>query len=44
MGKIVSEIKTKNGIFSCFCQNPQNAVIASGHTNGILNLWTPNFS
>jgi U3 small nucleolar RNA-associated protein 7 len=44
MGKIVSEIKTKNGIFSCFCQNPQNAVITSGHTNGILNLWTPNFS
>ena len=44
MGKIVSEIKTKNGIISCFCQNQQNAVIASGHSNGILNLWTPNFS
>lgn len=25
-------------------QNPQNSVIVTGHSNGTVNLWTPNYS
>lgn len=43
LGKIVSEIKTKNGEITSMCQNPYNAVICTGHSNGTVNMWTPNY-
>ena len=43
LGQIVSESKTKSGIISCLAQNPYNAVIISGHSNGLLQMWTPNY-
>lgn len=43
IGKVVAEIKTKSGIISSFTQNPSNAVIISGHSNGLAQLWTPNY-
>ena len=44
IGKIVSEIKTKSGFITSFTQNPSNAVIISGHSNGLVQMWTPNFA
>jgi U3 small nucleolar RNA-associated protein 7 len=44
IGKIISEIKTKSGEMTSMCQNPYNAVIFTGHSNGVVNLFTPNFS
>ena len=43
IGQIVSEIKTNSGIISCLTQNPNNAVIISGHSNGLIQMWTPNY-
>ena len=43
LGQIVSEIKTNSGIISCFAQNPHNAVIITGHSNGLIQMWTPNY-
>ena len=43
LGQIVSEIKTNSGIISCLAQNPNNAVIISGHSNGLIQMWTPNY-
>lgn len=43
LGKIVAESKTKSGIISSFAQNPYNAVIITGHSNGLLQMWTPNY-
>ncbi|XP_071811926.1 WD repeat-containing protein 46-like [Apostichopus japonicus] len=42
MGKMVSEIKTKQGRLDVMAQNPQNAVIHLGHTDGRVTMWTPN--
>jgi U3 small nucleolar RNA-associated protein 7 len=44
IGKMMSEIKTKSGDITALCQNPHNAVIVTGHSNGCLNMWTPNFA
>jgi U3 small nucleolar RNA-associated protein 7 len=44
LGKMVSEIKTKSGEISSMSQNPSNAVIITGHSNGCVNMWTPNFA
>lgn len=44
IGKLISEIKTKSGEITCMVQNPQNAVIVTGHSNGVVNMWTPNFA
>lgn len=38
MGKMVSEIKTKQGRLDVMAQNPQNAVIHLGHTDGEFNI------
>lgn len=38
MGKMVSEIKTKQGRLDVMAQNPQNAVIHLGHTDGEYNI------
>ena len=43
IGQIVSEIKTNSGIISCLAQNPNNAVIITGHSNGLIQMWTPNY-
>jgi len=43
LGKIISEIKTKNGIIKSMCQNPKNGVIITGHSNGLINMYTPNY-
>jgi U3 small nucleolar RNA-associated protein 7 len=44
LGKLVTEIKTKSGDITCMVQNPHNAVIITGHSNGCVNMWTPNFA
>jgi len=43
IGQIVSEIKSKSGDITAMTQNPWNAVILSGHSNGCINMWTPNY-
>ena len=43
VGKVVCEIKTKNWDITSMAQNHHNAVICTGHSNGTLNMWTPNF-
>lgn len=42
IGKIISEIKTKSGDITSMCQNSNNAVVLTGHSNGCINMWTPN--
>jgi U3 small nucleolar RNA-associated protein 7 len=41
-GFLVAEHRTKLGPCSVLRQNPRNAVIHLGHTNGTVTLWTPN--
>ena len=43
INKIVSEIKTKSCFISSFTQNPNNRIIITGHFNGLVQLWSPNF-
>ena len=43
-GKLVSELRTKLGPCKVLRQNPRNAVLHCGHTNGTVTLWTPNMS
>lgn len=40
-GQLVSELRTKLGATTTIAQNPYNAVIHAGHTNGTITLWTP---
>lgn len=44
IGNIISEIRTKSGNITSMTQNNQNAVIITGHSTGVVNLWTPNLS
>lgn len=44
IGEVVSEIKTKSAEITCMTQNIQNSVIVTGHSNGVVNMWTPNYS
>jgi U3 small nucleolar RNA-associated protein 7 len=41
-GFLVAEHRTKLGPCSVLRQNPRNAVIHLGHSNGTVTLWTPN--
>lgn len=41
-GELVSEHRTGYGACYSMTQNPYNAVIHTGHYNGIVCLWTPN--
>ena len=44
MGKEVAECKTRKGEATCMKQNPQNALLCTGHTNGEVLMWTPNMA
>uniref|UniRef100_A0A7S4KP52 BING4 C-terminal domain-containing protein n=1 Tax=Paramoeba aestuarina TaxID=180227 RepID=A0A7S4KP52_9EUKA len=41
-GGMVFNAPTKMGTCDCMAQNPRNAVIHLGHSNGVVSLWTPN--
>lgn len=41
-GSIVAEFPTKMGAPTSTCQNPYNAVLHTGHQNGVVSLWSPN--
>ncbi|QEU59936.1 Utp7 [Kluyveromyces lactis] len=40
-GQLVSEIRTKLGPTTAMTQNPWNAVMHLGHSNGTVTLWSP---
>ncbi len=42
MGKIISEIQTLNGQVTSMTQNPHNAIIVTGHSNGTISYFSPN--
>ncbi|KAG0682196.1 Small subunit (SSU) processome component [Pichia californica] len=43
-GEMVSQIRTKLGPTVSMRQNPWNAVIHAGHSNGQVTLWSPSMS
>ena len=43
-GDLVSEHRTKLGSCNVIRQNPWNAVLCLGHSNGYVTMWTPNMS
>ncbi|KAI7798228.1 WD repeat-containing protein 46 [Triplophysa rosa] len=42
VGKEIAAICTKSGRLDVMSQNPYNAVIHLGHSNGTVSLWSPN--
>ncbi len=44
LGQIVAEHKMQGNTAVCMRQNPYNAVMCVGHSNGQLTMWTPNMS
>lgn len=42
VGKIVTETWTRLGSLQVMCQNPANAVLVLGHSQGTVTMWTPN--
>jgi U3 small nucleolar RNA-associated protein 7 len=43
-GAMVCEHRTKLGAPTSMTQNPYNAIIHLGHSNGTVTLWSPNMS
>lgn len=41
LGKLLAELKTRQGQPHSVCHNPWNAVIHLGHSNGTVSLWSP---
>jgi U3 small nucleolar RNA-associated protein 7 len=41
-GQMLTEIPTKLGPPTSFCQNPHNAILHAGHQKGLVTLWSPN--
>lgn len=41
-GQLVIEMPTKQGTPTAFTQNPSNAILHAGHSNGTVTLWSPN--
>ncbi|KAJ3127704.1 Small subunit (SSU) processome component [Nowakowskiella sp. JEL0407] len=41
-GKLIVELKSHLGVCSTMAQNPYNAIIHLGHSNGTVTLWSPN--
>ncbi|XP_043087965.1 WD repeat-containing protein 46 [Puntigrus tetrazona] len=42
IGKEIAAICTKMGRLDVMAQNPHNAVVHLGHSNGTISLWSPN--
>ena len=42
VGKVVSQFNANHGRLPIMCQNQTNAVIALGHSKGVVTMWTPN--
>ncbi|KAI8916747.1 NUC141 domain-containing protein [Powellomyces hirtus] len=43
-GKLVAELRTKQGKCDTMTQNPYNAILHLGHGNGTVSLWAPTIS
>jgi len=43
IGQVISETKTRSGDITAMTQNPWNAIVLTGHSNGCVNMWTPNY-
>ncbi len=43
-GEIVAQHRTRMGTCDVMRQNPWNAVMNLGHSNGVVSMWTPNMS
>lgn len=43
-GQLVAELRTKLGSTVSMTQNPYNAIIHAGHSNGTVTLWAPSMS
>ncbi|CAJ0587374.1 unnamed protein product, partial [Mesorhabditis spiculigera] len=42
VGQLVTEFPTRQGPLDVMCQNPTNAIIHTGHSDGTVSLWSPN--
>nr|XP_045621257.1 WD repeat-containing protein 46-like [Procambarus clarkii] len=42
LGKEIVQVPTQKGRLEVVCQNPYNAVLCCGHSNGTVSMWTPN--
>lgn len=43
-GSIVSEHRSRLGACSVLKQNKYNSILHTGHSNGVVNFWTPNMA